>query len=606
MSKRRFSMVWNLDNLFPDTSESSKILDHLKQLEIKINELEEELDNLGNLQDINEAYKIESILKYTGNIRVNQSQANSFITCLLAQDPKDQDAMKLREQTSSINARFDSAIKKFQSVLLGLDQRVWDTMLEEEALKNNRYILTEWRKKSEMFLSSAEEKIISDLMVDGFHAWGQFYNSLLSGIKVKIDIDSETKELSVGQTINLRSHPNEQVRKKAHYALEDIWKEREDLFAQILNHIAGFRLQVYQKRGLNDVLAEPLLENRLEEDTLNAMWTAVSKYKQPFIQYLNRKAEMNGDKKMQSYNFWAPIAKSNQEIEYEDAVPFILEQFSHFGNELESFTQHVFDNGWVEAEDRSNKSSIAFCAGFPLSEESRIFMTYGGRITSVLTLAHELGHAFHNYAMKNVDGLHRKYPLSIAETASTFSEQIMLDAALEKAETPEEKIAILDEKLKRSVMNFMNIHSRFLFEKRFYEERKEGMVSPARLNEMMQQAIDEAYDCSFENASLHSWVWTPHFYITSSPFYNFPYTFGYLFSLCLYAKAKEKGKEFEKQYLELLRDSGSMSTEDLVMKHLEEDITSEEFWKKGLETCAKDAEEFITLTNSLHTSGIHT
>ena len=598
MNKTRYSKVWNLDKLFQDGSKSSQLHNHIKQVEIMVNELEEKLTSFHNLLDVNESLKVESIIKHIAGIRINLSQANSFITCLLAQNPKDQNAMSLRGVTSSMNARFDSTIKKFQSVILKTNQHLWEDILETKALNNYKFILNEWRKKAEMFLSAEEEKFISDLMVDGYHAWGQFYHTLLDSIKVKIKIEEESKELSVGQTINLRSHPNEEVRKKAHHALEDIWKEKEELFAQILNHIAGFRLQVYKNRGTDNVLAEPLIENRLKEETLNAMWSAVSKFKKPFINYLNEKAKMNGDIKMQSYNFWAPIGKSNQKIEYKDAINFILEHFSHFGDELGNFTRQAFDNEWIEAEDRSNKSAAAFCAGFPLSGESRVFMTYGERITNVLTLVHELGHAFHNYAMKPVDGMNRQYPLSIAETASTFSEQIILDAALEKAESTEEKLFLLDEKLKRSVMNFMNIHSRFLFEKKFYDERKKGFVSSTRLNELMQEAFDVAYEGSLDNPSLHSWIWTPHYYITKSPFYNFQYTFGYLFSLSLYAKSKEKGKEFEKEYIELLRDSGSMSTEDLVMKHLKADITSEKFWENGIKLCVKDVENFINLISS--------
>lgn len=175
---------------------------------------------------------------------------------------------------------------------------------------------------------------------------------------------------------------------------------------------------------------------------------------------------------------------------------------------------------------------------------------------------------------------------------------IIFDAAMKKAKSKEDKLIILDEKLKRSVMNFMNIHSRFLFEQRFYEERKEGIVSSKRLTQLMEDAIHEAYDGSLEQPSTYSWVQTPHYYITQSPLYNFPYTFGYLFALGIFAKAKEKGKEFEKDYLNLLRDSGSMTVEDLVMKHLGEDITSEKFWEKGMEICVKDAEEFLKLTSS--------
>ncbi len=435
-------------------------------------------------------------------------------------------------------------------------------------------------------------------MADGYHAWGHFYNALISSIKLNVQVDGKEKNLSVGQAINLRSHPNEVVRMESHNALESIWEEKKELFAKILNHTSGFRLQVYKRSGVKSVLEVPLKENRMKEETMNVMWSVVSKYKKPFSNYLNRKAEIMGDSSMKAYNFWAPFTNSNQKIQYDEAAELITEHFSQFGTELESFVKQAFHEGWIEAEDRANKSAVPFCAGFPLTGESRVFMTFGGTFLNVLTLVHELGHAFHNYAMMSVNGVNKRYPMSIAETASTFSEMIVFDAAMKKAKTKEEKLIILDEKLKRSVMNFMNIHSRFLFEQRFYEERKEGIVSSDRLTKLMEEAIHEAYEGSLEQPSTYSWVWTPHYYITQSPFYNFPYTFGYLFALGIFAKAKEKGKEFEKDYLNLLRDSGSMTAEDLVMKHLGEDITSKEFWEKGMEICVKDAEEFLKLISS--------
>ena len=598
MKETNYRHVWDLDKLFSDGSESIQFRKHIKHLEIKVYELEKKLNFFSTPREINDSFKVSELIDYIAGIRINLSQANSFITCLLGQNSKDLNATTLRGKTSSINARFESALKRMQSILVNTNQHLWEDLLTTKVLNKNKFILNEWRKKAELHFSDEEEKLVSDLMIDGYHAWGQLYNSLISSIRVNVHIDGEKKELSVGQAINLRSHPDEEVRKESHNVLQDMWKEKEELFAKILNHIAGFRLQVYKKRGVENVLTEPLIENRLKEQTLNAMWTAVNKYKKTFTNYLIHKAKMNGNEKMHSYNFWAPVTNSNLKIEYDDAVDFILEHFCQFGTELESFTRQAFNNGWVEVEDRPNKSTAAFCAGFPLSGESRVLMTYGDRITNVLTLAHELGHAFHNHAMKHVDGLNRYYPLSIAETASTFSEMIILDAAIENAESTNEKLLLLDEKIKRSVMNFINIQSRFVFEKNFYEERKTGFVSSSRLNKLMEEALNECYEGSLDNVPIHSWVWTPHYYITKSPFYNFPYTFGYLFSISIYAKSKEKGKEFEKDYLELLRDSGSMSTEDLVMKHLEEDITSEDFWEKGIYLCVKDAEEFINLTSS--------
>ncbi|WP_045520625.1 M3 family oligoendopeptidase [Neobacillus niacini] len=598
MENLSYSKVWNLDKVFMGGSKSGQFLDHIDRLEDLIHELEGSVASIITPLSTNEVTKLVHVIENIGNIRMYLSQATSFIACLLAQNPKDQDATILRGKIAQNESRFEKELTKVKKIFTYTKEDVWGILLKTELLKEYRFILNEWREQADKNLSEEELNLISDLMVDGYHAWGQFYHDLVSSINVKILINGKDENLSVGQAINLRSHPNEEVRKEAHYVLETIWKEKEELFSKIINHIAGFRLQVNNKRGLKSAIEDPLKKNRMKEETLNTMWTVISKYKQPFSNYLKRKAEMIGGSSMKAYNFWAPVTKSKQEITFEEAATLITEHFSQFGTELEGFVKQAFNEGWIEAEDRPNKSAIPFCAGFPLTGESRVFMTFSGTFLNVLTLVHELGHAFHNHAMKSVNGLNKRYPLCIAETASTFAEMIIFDAAMKKANSKEEKLFILDEKLKRSVMNFMNIHSRFLFEQRFYKERNEGIVSADRLNQLMEESINEAYAGSLEQPSIYSWVWTPHYYITQSPFYNFPYTFGYLFALGIYAKAKEKGKDFEKDYLALLRDSGSMTVENLVMKHLGEDITSEEFWKKGMELCVKDVEEFIKLTSS--------
>ena len=187
--------------------------------------------------------------------------------------------------------------------------------------------------------------------------------------------------------------------------------------------------------------------------------------------------------------------------------------------------------------------------------------------------------------------------MGVAETASTFAEMIVADAAVKAAETKDEKIALLEDKIQRSVAFFMNIHARFLFETRFYEERKKGIVPAARLNELMAEAQKEAYGDALDTVHPHFWASKLHFYITGVPFYNFPYTFGYLFSLSIYAKALEEGEGFEEKYMALLRDTAIMSVEDLAMKHLGEDITKQEFWAKGVALCVKDVEEFLELTS---------
>ncbi|TWT00132.1 M3 family oligoendopeptidase [Planomicrobium sp. CPCC 101079] len=597
MNKEVYLENWNLDSIFEGGSDSPVLIKLIEQTKIEIKEIARKVDALQVSNEQLGEKILGSLLKDMGKIQTALSQMTSFASCLLAEHPDNKKVVFLQGQTSVVNNEYITVLQRFQKLLSQLDQTPWTNLLETESLKEYRFILNEWRQKADSKLSSEAEKLISDLMYDGYHGWNDLYRSILNNLKVSIDMNGTKKELSVGQANNLRFHVDQQVREEAFKALEQLWTAQEDIMARILNHITGFRIQVNQKRGTINCLEQPLKDNRMKEETLQTMWQVVTRHKQSFADYLDHKAKLSGNNEMPSYDFWAPFKASKTSIPYPEAADFILQQFQQSGPELENFARTAFEEGWVEAESRPRKSAIAICAGFPLTGESRVFLTYEGTMTNLLTLTHELGHAFHNHAMKPVNPLNRKYGMTTAETASTFAEMIVLDAAINQAENTEEKLFLLDEKIKRSAMNFMNLHARFLFEERLYEERKNGMVAAERLNEMMRDALAEGYGGSMSHLPIHSWISTPHFYITSSPFYNFPYTFGYLFSVSIYAKAKEEGKEFEQSYLSLLRDSGSMTVEELAMKHLGEDITQESFWEKGMALCVNDVEEFIRLSS---------
>jgi oligoendopeptidase F len=226
-------------------------------------------------------------------------------------------------------------------------------------------------------------------------------------------------------------------------------------------------------------------------------------------------------------------------------------------------------------------------------------MTYSGTPSNVSTLAHELGHAFHSYAMRDIHPLNRSYAMNVAETASTFAEMVVADAAVKEAASEEEKLVLLEDKIQRSVALLMNIHARYLFETRFYDERKQGYVSAERLNELMVDAQKEAYGDALSDYNPTFWASKLHFYITGVPFYNFPYTFGYLFSLGIYANALKEPEGFEEKYIALLKDTGSMKVEDLAEKHLGVDLKTRDFWEEAVNACMEDVEEFMRLTDPL-------
>lgn len=225
-------------------------------------------------------------------------------------------------------------------------------------------------------------------------------------------------------------------------------------------------------------------------------------------------------------------------------------------------------------------------------------MTFSGSTDNVSTLAHELGHAFHSSVLRDLPLLNQIYAMNVAETASTFAELVVSDATIENADSEAEKIALLDEKVARGAVMMMNIHARYIFENNFYQEREKGFVSAERLSELMVEAQKEAYEDALDEYHPMFWAAKLHFYSTGVPFYNFPYTFGYFFSLGVYARALDSGEAFEEDYISLLRDTASMSTEDLAQKHLDVDLTTPDFWQDAIDLVHADIDEFLSITEN--------
>lgn len=593
-----YSQVWDLEVFFEGGSGSEQFASYIESLKNDI----AKLDNLISSWQVDSSEKdvaiLNDILTNIADVRMKVSQSGAFISCLEAQNSKDKLASNWRSKFTSIVAVYLGALSKFEEKIVQIEESFFRNLIAREPFKELQFILIETRTKAKEKLSVSEETLIQKLSIDGYHSWGQLYNKIVASIEIPVVINGENKIYSVGQAANAFSHPDRDVRKQVFEEWEKAWKEKEDILAHTLNSLAGFRLGVYESRGWKDVLQEPLETSRMKKETLDSMWQAITEAKPSLVKFLQQKAKLLGVDKLSYADLDAPL-KTNvqQKLTFDEGADFIMKHFSKFGEELTAFTKTAFEDAWIEAEDRPNKRPGGFCTGFPESEQSRIFMTYSGTLNNVSTLAHELGHAFHSYALRNVHPLNRAYAMNVAETASTFAEMIVSDAAVEEANTKEEKISMLEDKIQRTIALLMNIHARFIFETNFYEERKKGTVPADRLNELMLQAQKEAYGNSLADYHQLFWASKLHFFITSTPFYNFPYTFGFLFSLGIYEKALGAKEGFEQQYLNLLKDTGCMNVEDLAMKHLNEDITSKGFWERAIHSCVRDIEVFIELTN---------
>lgn len=587
-----YSEVWDLEVFFKGGSESPEFASHLQSAQEAISSFKKDVGNWNPGNQVSEGSRLASLVEMFDGAARKVRQAGAFVSCLQAQDTEDKKAGQLRAAVTELSASLQTALTVFDQKLAGFSTDVWDGLVQSGLLNELRFVLTERRERAAERLSEQEESAINALSVDGYHGWGQMYDLLVSSTKINYKEGS----LSVGQAANKLSDADRNVRKEIFTEWEKAWGGKEDFYSKTLNHLAGFRLNVYKLRGWDDVLKEPLDINRMQKETLDAMWQVISENKEPFVQFLNRKAKLLGLEKLSWFDLDAPIGSAESKMSYQQGADFIVDNFEQFGKEMADFAKMAFENKWIEAEDRPGKAPGGFHTFFPESSQSRIFMTYSGTPSNVSTLAHELGHGFHTYAMRDLHLLNRNYAMNVAETASTFAEMIVSDASLKNSKSKEEKLSLLEDKIQRSVALLMNIHARFLFETKFYEKRKQGLVNAETLNELMKDAQTEAYGGALEEYHPLFWASKLHFYITGVPFYNFPYTFGYLFSLGIYAMAQEEGQGYEEKYIALLKDSASMSVEELAQKHLNVDLTQRDFWEKAVRMCVEDVEEFLALT----------
>ena len=595
--------TWDLDTIFLGGTKSEELQAKLKTIQEDIKAYQDLLSKWDFSTD-QSAKVFKTILRKQETIGKGLGQTATFVQMCHDAYMNYEHANVVMGQVMDLFSEVQKLSNTFTKKVVAIADNDWKNLLEDETLKEISFVLNEIRDQGKRLLSADEEKLIADLNKDGLSGWSRLYDTVVSIMTIPFtDKDGKETELSVGQAMNrMYADPDSKVREQIFENWEAAWTKYAPIFADTINHLDGYRITLQNAHQRDNHLDEPLEYNRMSNETLDAMWSAVANKKQPFIDFLNQKANLLGMEKLGWQDVDAPVALDDVKpthFTYDEACDFVIDHFASFGPELSGFAKHALENRWVEAEDRSNKRPGGYCTGLPEFEESRIFMTFTGSPNDTSTLAHELGHAFHSHVMNDLPYMNQGYAMNVAETASTFAETIIGNATVENAKSDGEKIALLSSKLEGATAMFLNIHARFLFENAFYEERAKGIVSEKRLNELMVEAQKEAYDDSLSSYHPHFWCSKLHFFIDSVPFYNFPYTFGYLFSLGVYAEYLKHPEGFEDKYIALLKDTGSMKVEDLAEKHLGVDLTKQDFWSAGIQLMAKDVEEFVRLTNEV-------
>ncbi|QDG49759.1 M3 family oligoendopeptidase [Persicimonas caeni] len=592
---------WDLDVIFPGGADSDEFDEAITALMGDIDALVAQVEKLPALAELDElsGEPLEQWVQFieeSERIQDRAREAGAFANCVAVTNTDEPKAMRLPMRLNSIQTQLRSVRVEVEARFRGVSDEVFASLVEHPNLERCSLYLREIRRDAEQAMSPELESLAVDLNRDGLHAWGQLYDRISARIEVVVP-DEEgtgTKKVSVGQAKNLLSNPKRDVRKKAFEGLQVAWREKAPELAMILNSIIGSERTLYTRRG-GDELTMPLQANRVERATVEAMFEAADEFQDVLVDYMHAKAKLLGVDRLAWYDLSAPVGEtSDEKISYEQAQRFIVDQVSDFSERMSGFYQQALADQWVEAEDRPGKAQGGFCTGFPVSGQVRIFMTFGGTPGGVQTLAHELGHAYHGWLMRDLGAFERKVPMGLAETASTLSEVLVESAALERAEGAE-KLRLLDERLQRGVAFLLDIPARFRLERAMHAVREHSELDEDQLTELTTDIFGKGFGEGVSGVDPTFWASKLHFFITGLPFYNFPYTFGYLFSRAVYERARQDGPAYADVVDQLLVDTGRLTAEEIGQRYLDADLTEPDFWREAAASVREDVAEFIAL-----------
>ena len=465
----------------------------------------------------------------------------------------------------------------------------------DDLLSQYRFYFEEIKNDMSHMMSDEAEALFARMNISGGRAWGDLFSHLTS--TVKVDYNGQTTSLSAIRGLADSEDPD--VRKTAFEAEIACYDKIKDSIAFSLNSIKAQVNLEAELRGYEDPLAMTLAQSRMQKATLDAMLEAMREAMPAFRKYLRHKAKLLGyENGLPWYEILAPMGEAGSDsftVEY--AHKYLVEHFSSFAPDLAEMVDRAFKEEWIDFYPRAGKVGGAFCSNLPFAGQSRILTNFSGSFGSVVTLAHELGHAYHGEQIQSHRPLNTGYTMPVAETASNFNELIIVNDAIAKSEG-EEKIRLIESQIQDSTQIIVDIYSRFLFEDEVIRRRKDTFLYANDLEEIMINAQKESYGDGLDHNCLHPYMWCckSHYYRAGLSYYNFPYAFGGLFSRGLYAKYLEEGDAFLPKYRELLRAT-TVDTVENVAAIAGIDLTRPDFWRESLKTITDQIDMFIAETS---------
>lgn len=544
------------------------------------------------LSDENEKETIKEGLKLLEELEGLSAQMMIFCELRGAADTRDKDSMSYEGVLSQKRNRTRAAETKFAEYV-ATRKNLEQDIKEDAFLTSYAYLLRNMAEDNRHLLSGDVEEALAKMDISGGAAWSSLQGYLTSSVEADLD----GKKLTLSEVRNLAYSPSREERKAAYEAELACYDKIKDSVAYALNSIKMQDISECELRGFASPLAKTLYYARMKEETLNALLEAMTEYMPQFWRYLRLKAEKLGYADgLPWYELFAPLGKSTKRYTTEEARDYLITVFSSFSPDMAEMMKRAFAEDWIDFYPRNGKVGGAFCEALNSKKEFRVLTNFSGSFSDLVTLAHELGHGYHDFMVHDNEPLNMEYSMPVAETASTFNENVITGYAIDHTGDEEEKLALIESQLSDTAQIMCDIYSRFLFESEVVERRKDSFLFADELNEIMLDAQKKAYGNGLDENCLHPYMWVckSHYYSADLGFYNYPYAFGGLFARGLFAKYKKEGSAFVENYKKMLKNTPVMSVED-VAKICGIDLTDKEFWMMSLHSYDAEIDEFERL-----------
>jgi pepF/M3 family oligoendopeptidase len=523
---------------------------------------------------------LDEVLAATNDLLAELRRVGAYLHAFVTTDARNPDAARIQSRLQADTSTMATLTKRLEAWVarLGADALVAGS----EAAAEHAFPLRRAARAASHQMSESEEDLAAALSNTGGRAWAKLHSDVtanLEAVVTRADGSSERLPMSVVRAMAADADPT--TRRAAYDAEMAAWPSVEIPLAAALNAFKGEANVVNRRRGWDDSLDPALFANNVDRDTVAAMQEAVVAALPSFAAFLRAKAAYlgHGDRGLPWWELFAPIGDVPA-IDWSGAVDAVHDAFATYSPSLAHLVRRAVDDRWIDGEPRAGKVGGAYC--MPVEGDvSRVMMNFADTFDSVQTLAHELGHAYHNVNLGPRTPMQRQTPMALAETASIFCETLMVQVGLAATSDPGERLALLDTDIQGATQVVVDIHSRFLFERALSAERERGVLAPARLCELMTEAQADAYRDGLDPDIRHPYMWAVkgHYF---TPYYNWPYTFGLLFGIGLYADYQRDPERFRLGYDSLLSSTGLDGAAELAAG-FGIDIRDTAFWASSLD-----------------------